>query len=182
MKLLSLILCLLLTAAFAWAGMLINPYRYVVAGGGGGTSYANAGGTGNRSGIISIATSGSAFVGTVGVMIDGSLASTGFYFGGAGTAGDYISFDFGSDKIIDEVRWTNNAPFEHGVWKLQGSADNSSYSDLGASFTLGSTSTATSTHPVSNTSGFRYYRLTKVSGANSGSPWLYEIEFKIGTP
>lgn len=160
---------------------LINPYIYVVAAPDF-TSYSNSGGSGNRTASITTGSSGGFLIGTTSILVDGNLTSTGLYFGVSASVGAFFSFDFVASRVIDQIRWYQSAPTVHGVWKMQGSHDNSTYTDLGSSFSLGNADSAISTHTCTNSTAYRYYRLTKVSGADSGGPWLYEIEFKISSP
>jgi hypothetical protein len=66
----------------------------------------------------------------------------------------------------------------HGTWKWQGSNDDSSYTDIGSSFTLGGSTTQTQTELNGNVTAYRYYKLLGVSGTCTDTPYLEEIEFK----
>lgn len=182
----TLLVSLLLAACSALAilpnGLGLSNVSLVAAAtpaGGGGTSYANAGGTGDRTASITTSTSGGSFVGTSATLIDGNTTNTGFYFTSP-TAGHYIQFDLGSAKVIDELKWYQSGAYDQGVWNLTGSNDGSSFTSTN-DFTLGSASVNPTTHTITNTTAYRYYRLTKVSGSTSSTPWLNCIEFKIST-
>lgn len=151
------------------------------------TSYDKAGGKGNRS--ASITGSYSGLVGGCGSnyaqpLVDGSFVngcSTAAAWGGANTAG-ILTFDFGvgASKIIDEFSWYQDVNATHGTWKISGSNDNSSYTDLGTGITLGVTSGfGSAAFAFTNTTGYRYYRLTQTGGTTSATSWDREIEFKI---
>jgi hypothetical protein len=146
------------------------------------TSYANTGGTGNRSSSITVTTTlgtGGAD-GSIGILVDGDLtAGAGTYFSGEAVSGKIIKFDFGSgqSKVADTLRWKQQDASGQGTWKPQGSTDNSTWDDLGSNQTLGGATT--SYIAMSPTGGYRYYRLLGVSGSTSNSPYLYEAEFKI---
>lgn len=142
-------------------------------------SYANAGGTGNRTGIITVTQASlNVFVNPT-ILIDGNTSGAGSYFNGT-PDGEWIKFDFGTAKVIDEAKFYQSNSATHGTWKLQGSADDSSWSDVGTSFTFGGTTLQTITELNGNTTAFRYYRFIKVSGTTNGGPWTYELEFSIG--
>lgn len=156
---------------------LLNPYRFAAAGPPV-PSYANPGGSGDRSGLITISQSTSGIVGGAGILINGNTAGNEGYFAWAHGAGYWIKFDFGSAKVIDELKWYQSHLYEHGVWNLQGSNDDSSWTDTN-NFTLGSLSTTTSTHAITGFSGFRYARLIIKSGNASQGPYIIEAEFQI---
>lgn len=151
------------------------------------SSYANSGGTGDRTGSITVSVSGSPFDGssTPNRLVNGSTSGDNYTNGvgmnGTTVTGQTITFDFGSgqSKYITEAKWYMQTATGHGTWKWGGSTDNSSYTDIGSSFTLGGATTQTQTELSGNTNGYRYYRLTGVSGTSSASPFNYEIEFKI---
>ena len=149
----------------------------------GGTSYANAGGTGDRTGSISVTTTFSAVTGTPDNLVDGALTNSGtdsFVFTLGQTSG-YFQFDFGSAKLFDEFKWEQQNATAHGTWKWQGSnSPSSGYVDVGASFTLGGATTAT-VAVAGSTTPYRYWRLVIVSGSTSDAAWCREITFKIGT-
>lgn len=158
--------------------MIVNSHRFgsVVA-----TSYANAGGTGNRTASItltsvSITTGG----GSVTTLIDGALANGYYWANATGNGTGWLLFDFGSgvSKVIDEFKWNQGNTNSHGTWRFEGSNDNSSWTQCGSDFTLVDNTTGT-TFSVPNTTAYRYYRLRHMSGARSNIPYLREIEFKI---
>lgn len=184
MKLTALsIACLYLATSWAIAGFIINPYRHIVAGGVS-TSYANTGGSGNRAGIVTIAESVGTMMLYESYLIDGATGSGIAFFGGYPSAindGDWISFDFGSSKVVDEAKFYQQNTTAHGTWKIQGSVDASSWSDIGSSFTLGGAASQTITEIAGNTIAYRYIRFYLITGPSSNGPYLYEIEFKISS-
>lgn len=150
-------------------------------------SYANAGGTGNRTGSIAVAVSGiSVDGGAASNLVNGSTAAdtTGSWYTNTSVAaaGATIRFDFGAgaSKVITEAKWyQNTAAVSQGTWKWQGSNDASSWTDIGASFTLGGATVQTQTALSANAAGYRYYQLLGVSGTFSNAAFNEEIEFKI---
>lgn len=161
------------------------PYRSTGGGGAAGPpatpSYANPGGTGDRSALITIAQASSNVFINPSLLIDGNTSGAGSYLNGT-PDGEWIRFDFATAKIIDEAKFYQSNSASHGTWKFQGSPDASSWTDVGTSFTLGGTTTQTITELSGNTADYRYYRMIKVSGTTNGGPWTYEMEFQIGTP
>ncbi len=137
------------------------------------TSYSNPGGTGDRTSIITVATN-QAFVGSPSTLVNGAFANECYWGNNSLFPSDYLSFDFGSAKVIDEFKFYQSSPIAQANWIFQGSNDNLSWTDLGSSFALN-----TGTFPVTNTSAYRYYRLRGVSGTTSAGPYLHEFEFKI---
>ena len=146
------------------------------------TSYANTGGTGNRTSIITATHDGSLFAGgTAPRMVDGVTSGTfDMWFNASGS--HYLKFDFGTRVVIDTFKWFQGNNANHGTWQWYGSNDNSSYTALGSSFTLdGGIGNTPKEHaqPAGNVTFYRYYRLTQLSGNCSASPDIYEIQFKI---
>jgi hypothetical protein len=73
------------------------------------TSYANTGGTGNRSSSITVTTDiglgGSSA--DIQIMVNGTNPESVTYFSGSAVSGKFIKFDFGSgqSKFIDTLKW-----------------------------------------------------------------------------
>jgi hypothetical protein len=153
-------------------------------GGGGGCtpSYANTGGTGDRRSIITV-TSSDANIPSSNKWVDGDKTSNGqfFFLVEALNGGQWLQFDFGAGHavVITELTYYQQNANAQGTWKVQGSSDASSWTDVGGTFTLGGTLTETITAPSANTTAYRYYRILGVSGSSNAGPWVYEMEFKI---
>lgn len=149
------------------------------------TSYANLGGSGDRVGVVGIQVSAGLRYWRPGPptkLLDGSTSGGGgtFWFpAGATVSGAFLLFDFGTAVLIDEAKWYQDTADTHGSWKWQGSNDNSSWTDIGSSFTLGGATTQTQTQLNGNAASYRYYRLLGVSGVTNDIPYTTEIEFKI---
>lgn len=161
-------------------GFLINPYAFGYSPPP--TSYANAGGSGNRAGVVTVTIN--AFTlggGSAGAFVNGTTTGAeGFWFSGAMSAGN-IAFDFGSAKYVDELKWyQSSTPTAIGTWQVEGSNDNSDWTALGSTFALGGTSSQTVSVVHAVPAAYRYYRLKIVSGSTSAAAWNNEIEFKIG--
>jgi hypothetical protein len=152
-----------------------------------GTSYDNLGGRGVRSALITGSYSG--LSGGCGSnyaqpLVDGSFVSDCATSAAWGNVGGAVSltFDFGigESRVIDEFSWWQDIDATHGTWTIAGSDDDSSYTDLLTGITLGvSSGYQAAAFPFTNTTGYRYYRLTKTGGSTSSASWNREIEFKI---
>ena len=148
-------------------------------------SYANAGGTGDRTASVIVNVSGSSLTAnSPSNLVDGAFAnntsdSIAFFPGAA--SGAWIQFDFGvgAQRIVAEAKWYQGDTSTHGTWKWQGSKDGSTWTDIGVGFTLGGATTQVQTELNSNVNAYRFYRLLGVSGNVSGSPYIQEVEFKI---
>ena len=142
------------------------------------TSYANAGGSGNRNAVYAATTTTGTVAGGVDKFFNGLTTNEAYL--STFSIGHRITIDHGSgvSKVIDELRWRQSAIGAQGTWKLQGSNNGTDWTDVGSSFTPGTS--ADQTISVSgNTNGYRYHSLTLVSGASTSSPYVTEIDFKI---
>jgi len=98
-------------------------------------------------------------------------------------AGKEFKFDFLTPHLIDESTWWFGDNTAMGVWKWQGSTDNSNWTDIGPSFTLGATINAGSwmqsqQELKSNSAYYRYYRIFGISG-NITNTYILEVEFRL---
>ncbi|QKC83269.1 hypothetical protein [Mesorhizobium sp. NZP2077] len=143
-------------------------------------SYANSGGSGNRSSLITITTDATmAGSGGIAVMIDGAQTDSAWF--ASGQSGKYVKFDFGAGnyKAISEIKWYQDSAVSQGSWVLDGSNDDANWVPISDSFTLGTSATTTIPVAYNAGKGYRYYRLLQVSGTTSSSPYIREVEFKI---
>lgn len=176
------IACLYLATAWAWGGLIINPHRFATTGSS--TSYANTGGSGDRTSGITMSKSDSLVMVSETQLIDGVTGSGVAYFGSYPAYindGSWFAFDFGAPKVVDEAKFYQQNTTAHGTWKIQGSADASTWSDIGSSFTLGGAASQTITEISGNTTAYRHLRFYLITGPSSNGPYLYEIEFKISS-
>lgn len=183
MRLLLAAFILLAFSLSATAGLIINPYAFSSSGGS--TSYANAGGSGDRSGSITITESDSLILISEGQLIDGVTGSgTAFFNSYPANINDgaWLAFDFGAARLVDEMKFYQQNTTAHGTWKIQGSADAAAWSDIGSSFTLGGAAEQTITAISANVTAYRHLRLYLITGPSSNAPYLHEIEFKISAP
>lgn len=134
--------------------------------------------TGNRTSIITISTTATPSSGTIiSNLIDGAFDVTNvdsFAFSSESTR--EIKFDLGSAKILTGLQWLQSNVGNHGTWVFEGSNDDSSYTGLGSSFTLGGAWVTAFT--FTNSTGYRYYKLRQTAGTTSSSPWLMEVDLR----
>jgi hypothetical protein len=145
-----------------------------------GQSYSNSGGTGQRRYLIAIDTIchlGSGGQRAPVYLIDGSLG-TNIWFDSQ-ISGQYLNFDFGQPRVIDEAKWYQDNASTQGTWKFQGSNDNSTFTDVGSTFTLGGATTQTITAINGNTTAYRWWKLIQTAGSTTSSPYTKGIEFQI---
>ncbi|TAN76891.1 MAG: discoidin domain-containing protein [Magnetospirillum sp.] len=150
------------------------------------TSYANTGGSGSRTGIITVTSgsTGSAWQASpTSAMVDGNTGTNDGWPNYTNALGNWVTFDFGAGaaKFFTEFklyRQTTNAA-STDTWKFQGSNDNSNWSDITSAFSLGNSSPLT-VAATGNYGPWRYVRLVCVV-AGSTNDFMYEVEFKIGT-
>jgi len=144
-------------------------------------SYSNVGGQGFRRDMIAVTWSGTSGAQPPDWLVDGSRTDNDFFWSN-GIFGPYnMMFDFRSigPQKITEATWYQSASDTHGIWKWQGSNDNSTWTDIGGSFTLGGSTTQVLSTLSGNTASYLYYRIIQVSGVTSWNPYLNEIEFKL---
>ncbi len=184
MRLLLAAFILLAFSLSATAGLIINPYAFS-SGGGAGTSYANAGGSGDRTSSVNMSKSDTLVMGGETQLINGVTGSGVAYFGSYPAYindGSWFAFDFGASRLVDEAKFYQQNTTSHGTWKIQGSDDAAAWSDIGSSFTLGGAAEQTITAINGNTTAYRHLRFYLITGPSSNVPYLYEIEFKISAP
>ena len=144
-------------------------------------SYNHPGGMGDRSASITVTSSVGLFAsGSASGLVNGNAYEyTQYFSSGLSASSHWIKFDFGAPRKITEAKWFQSGAASHGSWKWQGSNDDSSYTDVGTSFTLGTTTPQTHTSLNGNTVAYRYWKLVGVSGTTSSSPYIYECDFKL---
>ena len=111
-------------------------------------------------------------------LLDGDYSAN-FEFTNFAVANSWMMFDFQVPAIVDEAKWYQGGTDNRGIWKWQGSNDDSTWYDIGSPFTLGGATTQVQTQLNGNTTAYRYLRLFGISGNANDSGLLEEIEFKI---
>lgn len=161
------------------------------------TSYANAGGTGDRTAICTVTTNIPLTAGTGGTinnLIDGAFANNGtdsinpdsLFAQRTASVMGWIKWDWGAgnERCIDEFKWYQDTGNSNGLWNWAVSNNGDDWLDLTSMATLGSP-LATNVYAYSNTGFYRYYAMYKLLAAGdvgslaSTGRWYQEIEFKI---
>lgn len=149
------------------------------------TTYANAGGQGDRTGSITVASTISSAGGTLNNLVDGATGDTTTdamqYSGTAVSDGQYFRFDFGSAKYIDEVTLNVGNALTINGWAWEGSNDATNWTSLG-SFNWTTNPTQVIALSGVPAGGFRYYQMKKVGAGTMATFWFREVTFKIAAP
>jgi hypothetical protein len=143
-------------------------------------SYWNSGGYGDRQAAIVETSTATVGGGAISSLIDGSMADS--YWINSGQTTREFKFDFGTAKVINGFRWVESTFAAMGTWVAEISNDDSSYTQIGSSFTLGHNNDVIATYLLANTTAARYLKLRQTGGTTSSAPYLREIEFSIATP
>jgi hypothetical protein len=140
-------------------------------------SYANALGSGNRTGSITVTTSGGTTFDTPSHLVNGDLTDNVFW----GFGPIAFKFDLGAAKIVRQARWRQDTSTTHnGLFQWQGSNDDSAYIEIGGTFNLGGAPVTHHDSLLGNDTAYRWYRLQPTADASiSGTPYLREVEFYI---
>lgn len=142
-------------------------------------SYANPQGTGDRRASILVTADAGPIsnAGASASLVDGSqtINSSAWF----NSTSNWVRFDFGYPRVIDEAKWYQSSGSSHGTWKWQVSDDATTWADVGASFVLGGVALQTHTALAGNVSAYRFWRIVRVSGTPSSGPYLLEVEFRI---
>lgn len=141
------------------------------------TSYSNAGGSGDRTATIPVSKSAAAnIVGPLSRFVGVGASFT--YFENVPN-GEWLKFDFGAAKIINELKYYQQLAVSQGTWQLEGSNDDSAWTAVGTPFEITGAIFVSGSAFSSNTNSYRYYRIKKTAGTVNRSPWAYQFEFKI---
>jgi hypothetical protein len=141
------------------------------------TSYSNAGGSGDRTATIPVSKSAGADIrGPLSRFVGVGASNT--YFENVPN-GEWLKFDFGAAKIINELKYYQQLAVSQGTWQLEGSNDDSTWTAVGTPFEITGTIFVSGSAFSSNTNSYRYYRIKKTAGTVNRSPWAYQFEFKI---
>lgn len=143
------------------------------------TSYANPGGSGNRTSLIRITATANLRVFRNYPYRGYSLINGDYGNNGDWTSGGHLTFDFGEPRCIDEAKFYQSTADVHGVWQWKGSTDGSTFVNVGPSFVLGGAAVAVLSSLHGNRSFYRYWRMEQVSGSVSTTPYIQGIDFRI---
>jgi hypothetical protein len=161
----------------------------VAGGGGGACTPSYTGGTGDRTASITVTAPNGLFNNAAGPqnLVKGDLTGH-YWFNGHTLDGStyWIKFYFnGVPTLVTEWKWYQDTSTTQGVWQWYGSNDDSSYTALGSSFTLGGVTpvsgiaTQTITAMSGNTTKYLYYKLIGISGTTSSLPFQLNVEDKF---
>jgi hypothetical protein len=144
---------------------------------------------GNRSSIIAVTTNVVIQGNVITNLVLGGYQSNSFYFGND-TIGssEYIRFALSAGQVINEFRWYNDTVVgAFGTWQWQGSNNGSSWTDIGSTFTIDTTTMVGSapsylvvTAMSGNTTSYTWYQMKGVSGTVTTASNHGEITFKTG--
>lgn len=140
-------------------------------------SYTNPSGSGDRVTRIGISTTAVWGGGGPFDTVDGTLNDTAWLDGGQN--GRTITYDFLEPRIVTGAKWYQDAAGSQGTWRWRGSNDKTTWTNIGGTFTLGSSATQTITTLSANTTAYRYYQLQQTAGSTNISPYVRQIEFNI---
>lgn len=141
------------------------------------TSYSNPGGSGDRTATIPVSKSAAADIRGVLTRFVG-VGASGTYFANVPN-GEWLKFDFGTAKIINELKYYQEYNYTQGTWQFEGSNDDSTWTAVGTPFEIIGTAFVSGSSISSNTDRYRYYRIKKTAGTVNSRPWAYQFEFKI---
>jgi len=149
-------------------------------------SYANAGGSGDRTASIALTSTGS-WGNPLSQAVDGVssyLTNNGpSPATNASVSGLALTFDFGAgaSKTITEVTlYQANGNAQGGIWQWQGSNNGSSWTNIGSPVDMSVNNQIWTISLAGNASGYRYYRYQGVSGTTGASSTnMEEFNFKI---
>ena len=99
--------------------------------------------------------------------------------GGTRGSSATLKFDLGSAKVVKQARWKQSNSSTHGTFKWQGSNDDSTYTDIGGTFTLGGATVQIHTTLIDNETAYRYYKLRPDRRHHQQQPVPQEVEFFI---
>lgn len=172
--------------------MIIAPGRFGAGGGGGSpaTSYANSGGTGNRSAFWTVTTNITPGSGAVANLVNGNLtgdATNAFKMASASDRLKWIRFHAtdGNAYCIDALKLFSDVVNDHDDWFIGATNNGEDWVELGTLSQLAGAVAGTE-YTFTNTGYFSDYIIWQKPGSLlSTVPWVEEIDFKIsasGTP
>lgn len=150
------------------------------------TSYANTGGTGNRTSIITVTTNGITWSngvssnlvnGATGTNASASVTEN----GGSISVGTYIQFQFVSPQFIDAIKLIyTTVAISMGNWEIRASNDGSNWDTLSTFAWSDASGTVEAIFTNPRPEGYLYYRVYKnTSGDTFSTSWFFEVEFRI---
>lgn len=152
-------------------------------GGGGGvaTAYTNLYGSGNRE-LDIVVTSNMPIQGSLDNLVDGSFTlntAGSAYVANQFAVGKFFAFQFPVPVFIDEITYYQSNTTAMGNFKVQGSNDNVTWTDLSSSFPLGGATVKVIPLDLRDAStSYVHYRILGLDGGLNIDPYMQEFEFK----
>lgn len=145
-----------------------------------GTTAYDWAGAGRRDWLMDVSTTCNITNGPISNLVDGNKANNNAdgVFCNAAESGREFKFKWPWPVKIDEFKWIQDAAGTQGTWKLAGSDDDVTYTDIVTGLDLGGAA-AIDTHSFTNTNGYTYYKLIQTAGTTTTSRWIQEVEFKV---
>lgn len=137
--------------------------------------------TGNRMGKFSVTTDIGGSSGTVINLFNGNQSDNAWYSSSAVT-GKHLTCEFPYPVLLEEIRWRQSNTTQHtAVFNIEGSDDGIVWNVMGTGWNVGGTATDVFVmNSWNGTTAYKYIRMIGTAGAFNTSPWIHEIEFKIG--
>lgn len=91
----------------------------------------------------------------------------------------WVEFATVASRRITEARfYQQHENISHGMWQWQG-WNGSAWVDIGLPFLLGGSTFQVQTSLNGNLNSYTKYRIAGVAGLTSGSPYVYEFQFRV---
>jgi hypothetical protein len=153
------------------------------------TSYTNPGGSGDRTGLITVTCSaniaGMIYSAPLSKMVDGALGvhagESIDLFAADFIDGDWFTFDFGegSKIYVDAMRTWFDRNINWGNWLIRGSSDNLLWFEFNSFLWTGLSGGTEQAVEGMPAHGYRYLGLRKIGATSGIAPYFREIEFRI---
>lgn len=144
-------------------------------------SSSNAGGSGDRTSIITVTGNFSPASGALQNIVNGSSSadsSNAFKFTNA-SSGNEIVFEFlDAEKNLEQIQFFISGAGNLGIWSFF-VGDGVSYTQVGATGGVGLSSVTTAFSLDPTRIDFSHFKMTQTGGTTSGTPWVQEIFFFI---
>jgi len=142
--------------------------------------YANIGGMGDRSALITVTANFAPITGTLDNLVDGAAtndaAAAMKFLSGDQDAMIIFDFGVGNEKEVCELRFRQQSNVTHGYHRFFGSNDLLTWALLGGPVELNA---ATQLVSLQHKGGFRYFVDIQWENVTSLAPWIYEYEFQL---
>lgn len=137
--------------------------------------------TGDQTGIVTVTATVSLTTGPLNAWVNGvTSGETTTYFANAIVVGptQWVEFATVGSRQVTEARFYQQNSSPHGMWQWQG-WNGSAWVDIGLPFLLGGSTFQVQTSLNGNLNSYTKYRIAGVTGLTSGSPYVYEFQFRV---